>query len=62
MCAQIDLSWNKLGAAGAAALAPAIAVSASLTSLNLCSNHIGPDGGKALADALRVNASLTSLE
>ena len=31
VCAQIDLSRNNLGPAGAAALAPAIAVSNSLT-------------------------------
>ena len=62
MCAQIDLSGNKLGPAGAAALAPAIAVSTSLTSLDLSANYVGPELGVVMADALRVNASLTNLK
>ena len=34
-CAQLDLKYNELGPEGAAALAPAIAVCASVTKVNL---------------------------
>ena len=63
---QIELSHNNLGAEGAEALAPAISVSASLTSIDLSRNSLtnyGKDmsGVKAIADALRVSASLTQV-
>ena len=62
-----------LGAAGAAALAPALAANGSLTSLNLGHNQLcgldmygrrtyTADGITAIADALRVNGSLTALD
>ena len=65
-----SLSCNNLGAAGAAALAPALAANGSLTSLNLSSNQLcgldysgsgtyTTEGITAVADALRVNGSLT---
>ena len=67
-----SLSCNNLGAAGAAALAPALAANGSLTSLNLGYNQLcgldeegrgtyTADGITAIADALRVNGSLTSI-
>ena len=67
-----SLSCNNLGAAGAAALAPALAANGSLTSLNLGDNQLcgldrfgrgtyTADGITAIADALRVNGSLTSI-
>jgi len=55
-----DIEMNDLS--GIKELASAIAVSGSLTSLNLRCNNIGPEGGKAVAEALRVNGSLTSLD
>jgi Leucine Rich repeat len=70
-----SLSGNRLGTAGAAALAPAIAANGGLTSLSLSSNDIGgywdanqktivftPEGPKAIADALLVNGGLTSID
>ena len=70
-----SLSYNNLRAAGAAALAPALAANGSLTSLNLAQNQLcGLDkdtyghgtytakGITAIADALRVNGGLTSVE
>jgi len=64
-----SLSHNRLGAEGAAALAPALAANGSLTSLNLSSNQLcgldilkrgtyTAEGITAIADALRVNGSL----
>ena len=64
-----SLSLNNLGAAGAAALAPALAANGALTSLDLSSNLLcGVANGRgtytakgiaAIADALRVNGVLT---
>ena len=53
MCAQLDLSGNKLGPEGAAALAPAIAVSASVTKILVCGNDLRDEGTIILCDALR---------
>ena len=53
LCAQLDLSGNNLGPEGAAALAPAIAVCASLTSLIIYSNQLGDEGMGAIANALK---------
>ena len=65
-----------LGAAGAAALAPALAANGSLTSINLSGNQLcgiwtdwkgdqlgtyTAEGIAAIADALRVNGSLTKM-
>ena len=59
---------NKLGPEGAAALAPAIAVCASLTSLDISNTKLTGDypwnemsGVIAIAEALKGNASLTSV-
>ena len=61
-----------LGAAGAAALAPALAANGSLTSLDLSNNELcgltslggtyTAEGITAIADALRVTGSLTKME
>ena len=67
-----SLSNNRLGPAGAAALAPAIAANGRLTSLNLSSNQLcgleyrgrgtsTAEGITAVADALRVNGGLKEL-
>ena len=55
-------SANAVGAEGAKAIADALRVNGSLTSLDLMVNDIGAEGAKALADALRVNGSLTKLD
>ena len=68
-----SLSYNNLRAAGAAALAPALAANGSLTSLNLAQNQLcgldeygdgtyTAEGITAIADALRVNGALSSLD
>ena len=55
------MSGNNIGDAGAAAIANAIAVNASLTGLDLDGNEIGDTGAAAIAKALAVNASVTVL-
>ena len=52
------MSHNKIGDAGATAIANAIAVNASLKSLALNHNNIGDAGAAAIANAIAVNASL----
>jgi len=54
------LNWLEGITAIADAIADAMRINASLTSLSMHSNKIGAVGGVAIADALRVNASLTS--
>ena len=49
---------NKIGDAGATAIANAIAVNASVTELYLQNNKIGDAGAAAIANAIAVNASL----
>ena len=60
-CAQLNLSSNLLRAEGAKALAPAIAGSASLTSLDVSYNNI-KGSGEALGEALKNNSSLKELK
>ena len=55
------LSSNNIGEAGAAAIANAIAVNASVTKLFLGGNQIGDAGAIAIAEALKFNASLKTL-
>jgi hypothetical protein len=55
------LSSNAIGAKGAAALADALKVNKTLSSLNLRQNSIGAKGAAALADALKVNKTLSRL-
>ena len=42
-------------------IAKGLAVSKSLTSINLNHNSLGPQGGKAIAEAISVSKSLTSI-
>ena len=58
---SLRLADNSIGDAGAAALAEAVKVSATLTTLHLGGNGIGADGAAALAEAVKVSASLTTL-
>jgi hypothetical protein len=46
---------------GASALADALKVNKSLTSINLDYNQIGAEGASALADALKMNRTLKSI-
>ena len=62
-----SLSWNSLGAEGAAALAPALTANGGLTSFNLSGNnltHYGRDmtGITKLATALGINVRLMALD
>ena len=74
--AQINLAGNQLcglyedlfgdvqgtyTAEGIKAIADSIAVTASMTSIDLRDNGFGPGGAKALAPALRDSPSLTSI-
>jgi hypothetical protein len=78
MCSrlQLDLRGNRLGPAGAAALALGLTANSSLTSLNLSENQLcgtwtdwkgdqlgtyTAEGITAIADALRVNGALTEV-
>ena len=57
----LGLGDNNIGDVGATAIANALAVNASLTTLILNENNIRPSGATAIAKALEVNASLTDL-
>ena len=46
---------------GPKAIAEAIRVTTSLTSINLLRNSLGPEGAKALAPAIRDSPSVTSV-
>ena len=52
-CLQLDLSYNRLGPQGAAALAPGLAASAELTKCKLRGNQLGVDGWTYIFNALR---------
>ena len=73
-CAQIDLRNNQLCGVneygygydtytteGIQAIASAISVSASLTSINLERNHIRSKGAEHIAKGISVSASLTKV-
>ena len=47
------MSENDLGPTGAAALAPGLAASASLTKCELCGNNLGVEGWTIIFNALR---------
>ena len=55
------MSDNELGPEGAAALAPALAVCPSLTSINLARTSLGVEGVKALVEGGAFRASVTSV-
>jgi Ran GTPase-activating protein (RanGAP) involved in mRNA processing and transport len=50
-----------LGIDGAKALADALKVNSTITSINLSFNYVGDDGVKALGDALKVNSAITTI-
>jgi len=52
---------HQIGDAGAAALAEALKVNKSLTTLDFSQNSIGDAGAAAIAEALNMNKSLTTL-
>ena len=52
---------NRMGEGGGRAIAEALRVNTTVTSLNLCGNDIGERGVQAIAEALRVNSTVTSL-
>ena len=56
------VDYNRIGDAGAAALAEALHTNASLTNLDLRGNDVSAVGAEALAEMLRMNATLTSLD
>ena len=57
MCSrlQLDLRGNRLGPAGAAALALGLAANCSLTALNLSSNRLEDEGASAVCKAIQSN-------
>jgi hypothetical protein len=55
------ISAYTLGIDGAKALADALKVNSTITSINLSNNNVGVDGAKALAAALKVNSTITSI-
>ena len=58
-----SLSYNHLGAAGAAALAPALAANGGLTELSIYGNYVQDEGVGAICEAIQNNkeTKLTSL-
>ena len=59
---ELRLEGNRIGAAGAVALADALRVNHRLTSLSLALNPLGPEGARAIASALKHNRGLTMLD
>ena len=59
---ELNLSSNKIGDAGAKAIAGALSSgTAMVTNLYLYNNSIGDEGAKAIAEAMKVNAVMTKL-
>ena len=57
----LDLSRNRIGAAGAESLSEALKVNTCLTTLDLRDNEIDSAGAESLSKALKVNTCLTTL-
>ena len=57
-CVQLNLSRTYLDPEGAKALAPALAASPSLTSLDVRSNNIADDGASQLSSAVLGNTKI----
>ncbi|CAG9465230.1 unnamed protein product [Pedinophyceae sp. YPF-701] len=57
----LNLHFNDITDAGAAAIASALESNATLESLMLCENHISIGGGRRLADALERNDTLRAI-
>ena len=59
---ELDLAGNQIGSAGAALLAPSLAVMKQLRTLVLGDNGFGSAGAASLAPSLAPMAQLTSLD
>jgi hypothetical protein len=59
---SFDLGWNNLEVGGGRALAEALRLNSTLTSIDLHYNGLGEGGGRALAEALRLNTTLTLID
>ena len=60
---EADFNYEKLYLqVDAILIASDLAVTGSLTSLNLRGNNFGNEGSRVIAEALRINSSLTSLD
>jgi len=59
---ELDISRNKIGVAGAKALAKMLGVNKSLKVLNMFANAIDVDGARALKESLKVNCTLVKLD
>jgi hypothetical protein len=59
---NVDLSDADIDDEGASALADALKVNTSATSVELDYNQLGAEGASALAGALKVNMTLTSID
>ncbi|CAF0988062.1 unnamed protein product [Adineta ricciae] len=57
----LNLSWNKIGDAGAQYVSDALRHNTTLTVLDLYDNEIGDAGAQYVSDALRHNTTLTTL-
>ena len=58
---KLDLSYNMIEAIGVQAIATALQINYTLTTLNLRCNGIGDVGAHAIAISLQVNHTLTDL-
>ena len=61
LCGLGEYGYGTYTADGIKAIADSIAVTTSVTSINLRLNNLRPEGAKALAPAIRDSASLTYL-
>ena len=59
---ELNIKGNDIGKDGAVAVAKALEVNASLTSIDLSRNVLQNDGAVAVANALRVNRSIKTLD
>ncbi|XP_011270823.1 hypothetical protein CAOG_09090 [Capsaspora owczarzaki ATCC 30864] len=59
---ELKLDGNRIGEAGAQAIAEALKMNTTLTQLDLQLNQIGDEGAQAIAEALRANTTLTWLK
>ncbi|KAL0239799.1 hypothetical protein GEMRC1_009907 [Eukaryota sp. GEM-RC1] len=58
---MIDLRNNSIGPEGAIAIAEALKVNSSVSTINLGNNSIGNEGAIAIAEGLKVNSSVSSI-
>ena len=61
VCAQLNVSRNRLGAAGTSAISKGLRVNRALRHLNIRNNDVGAEGAAAMGEALRENAELRAL-